>query len=688
MEGNSYIVATLFASDDSKNAELAFQWEYNRGRYLPPVSVHMPAMRYSDRELTPSEGLIEMSEAEIRTRSHRLQIDLSKPPKAGDGVYRIGSNPDLCDIVLGLRQQGISNVHLRLYFTSDYSLVLEDDSSHGTTVSYDDKEATVRKHFSWVLNLFQDGSRQPKISVKVRQTSFTIHVEPQNELRRNKIKDFLDACSSIPSSIPRLTTLGIFEQTPMPSQTNSPREKPMYYLCDAKPIEGSFGRVEQVMDVSTRTLYARKTFKRVPGNDKAAIQAEIRVLLRLNHVSSQYPRLYRLSLTHPKPNIVKFVDGSYDEEQFLIMEYVAFGNLHEILESSYLLESVSVELANQMLSALTYLHAQQIIHRDLKPENILVAAKDPFTFKLTDFGLASAKATSTSIRGSWSYAAPEVSQGSGYDSKVDIWSLGVVILESRFGLPKPSKLHRTQAKNKTNNAWVSRILEESRRNTWSSIGSLLTTCMLLEDPDRRLNAQDCWGRAQDISSARSLDKYTSKDGGDDSDSTIKPDGKTTWIRHEQASIYKRSMPSVDEATKRSKATDKIWFLLDGNKVDSTKNQTSDNTNIIHQCLMSLDIHNDGDCRSDTTETILHALGESFEKLGVRALHVDNVEERLRIRGTKVDRLICFSYTFQTAAELQPFDMAFSSFKEHIKVLTKRPRGLRRSRRARPRGALN
>lgn len=84
----------------------------------------------------------------------------------------------------------------------------------------------------------------------------------------------------------------------------------------------------------------------------------------------------------------------------------------------------------EITEGLACLHYNDIIHGDIKPENI-VWYSDSNTCKIIDFGLSSAYAsfrtdlpkevcTST-------YRPPEAWLGQGYDYKLDVWSLGMVL---------------------------------------------------------------------------------------------------------------------------------------------------------------------------------------------------------------------------------------------------------------------
>ena len=94
-------------------------------------------------------------------------------------------------------------------------------------------------------------------------------------------------------------------------------------------------------------------------------------------------------------------------------------------------------IMSQVLSSLAYLHQNNIIHRDIKGANILIR-KDGVV-KLTDFGLArqiypeQPKLNYTRKVVTLWYRAPEILLGiRHYDSKVDIWSLGVFFYELVF----------------------------------------------------------------------------------------------------------------------------------------------------------------------------------------------------------------------------------------------------------------
>jgi serine/threonine protein kinase len=79
--------------------------------------------------------------------------------------------------------------------------------------------------------------------------------------------------------------------------------------------------------------------------------------------------------------------------------------------------------------ALEYLHAHNVIHRDLKSENLLLDKKG--NIKLCDFGWSAIWDGNfrSTFCGTKVMMAPELIKNQEYDEKVDIWALGLVLLD-------------------------------------------------------------------------------------------------------------------------------------------------------------------------------------------------------------------------------------------------------------------
>lgn len=153
------------------------------------------------------------------------------------------------------------------------------------------------------------------------------------------------------------------------------------------------------------------------------------------------------------PNVVTCYTTHFDEtsgQLYIEMEYCPGGSLLDLIKSQRVKKQPLPErdvwqIFKGLASALVYLHSSEkkpsvgaIIHRDIKPANI-VFSKDGVA-KICDFGLSRGLhelSVASSRVGTDAYMAPEVDQGE-YNEKVDVWSLGCVILElCSLHKPKP-----------------------------------------------------------------------------------------------------------------------------------------------------------------------------------------------------------------------------------------------------------
>ncbi len=141
------------------------------------------------------------------------------------------------------------------------------------------------------------------------------------------------------------------------------------------------------------------------------------------------------SLEHP--GLIRLLDsGQFDDQAYLVMDYVDGPTLASTLRSGRLASPVVATMGAQLAATLAYVHAQGVVHRDVKPSNILLASDG--TARLGDFGVALLHDATTitavgSTLGTVTYMAPEQFEGSVVGAPADVWSLGVVLLESLTG---------------------------------------------------------------------------------------------------------------------------------------------------------------------------------------------------------------------------------------------------------------
>lgn len=153
--------------------------------------------------------------------------------------------------------------------------------------------------------------------------------------------------------------------------------------------------------------------------------------------------------TQSHPNIVKVYEV-FDLDNYigLAMELLDGGNLSSRLLAGPLPESYAFSVLKPILECLSYLHSKDIVHRDLKPTNVMfkqVIKGEPAMdiVKVIDFGLCadlndkSDESLLHDKSGTVGYLAPELiamTKKSGfYDSKIDVFSAGVVFYETLAG---------------------------------------------------------------------------------------------------------------------------------------------------------------------------------------------------------------------------------------------------------------
>ena len=157
------------------------------------------------------------------------------------------------------------------------------------------------------------------------------------------------------------------------------------------------------------------------GSDRARFTSEARTLAQLSH-----------------SGLVTVLDAGVDiDRPFLVMELVDGDTLADRLRAGPLDLETAGSVGVQLAEALAYAHERGVVHRDVKPANVLL---DPGgRVKLADFGIArligdTVRHTQTGHAiGTAAYLAPEQVQGGEVDGRSDVYSLGLVLLESLTG---------------------------------------------------------------------------------------------------------------------------------------------------------------------------------------------------------------------------------------------------------------
>merc|ERR1712137_386300 len=188
---------------------------------------------------------------------------------------------------------------------------------------------------------------------------------------------------------------------------------------------GAFATVYRVEHRETGAVYAAKVIDKKVTADDDRIAEELAILEKVRH-----------------PYVIELVEVFETQEHlYVITELVTGGELFDrIVQKGTFTERDAADLIRKVVEGLAYLHDMDIIHRDLKPENLLLKSKDNDTeVKIADFGLAKvlgAAAMTQTACGTPSYVAPEVLKSdNGYDTAVDMWSVGVITYILLSGFP-------------------------------------------------------------------------------------------------------------------------------------------------------------------------------------------------------------------------------------------------------------
>lgn len=249
--------------------------------------------------------------------------------------------------------------------------------------------------------------------------------------------------------------------------------------------KGSFGAVYLCLNVTTGEMMAVKQVE-VPkyGSQNEAIiqtvealRAEMSTLKNLDHL-----------------NIVQYLGfEAKDNMNSLFLEYVAGGSVGSLIRMYGKFDEVMIKhLTTQVLRGLSYLHSRGILHRDMKADNLLLDQEG--VCKISDFGISRKSKdiysnSEMTMRGTVFWMAPEmVDTAQGYSAKVDIWSLGCVVLEMFAGKRPWSNLEVVAAMFKIGKSKSAPPIPEDTLPLISQSGrSFIDACFQI-DPEARPTA--------------------------------------------------------------------------------------------------------------------------------------------------------------------------------------------------------
>jgi len=242
---------------------------------------------------------------------------------------------------------------------------------------------------------------------------------------------------------------------------------------------GSFGKVYKGQRSDTQEVFAVKVILQEDENHSLRTMQELKEEIAImQFCKSEY--------------VSEFIEAyQFNSSLYIVMELFPPGSVYDLANMCEIEfeEGLIRDLCAQTLLGLEFLHSKGIMHRDIKSGNILLTMDGQA--KLCDFGVSArvdeASGTRKTVIGTPYWMAPEIVREVGYDCKVDIWSLGITLIEMAEGDPPFSKI----------NPWRALFIIEMRPSPkfasprkWSEqMHSFLAAC-LNKDPELRPTASD------------------------------------------------------------------------------------------------------------------------------------------------------------------------------------------------------
>ncbi|KAL7950610.1 hypothetical protein V8C42DRAFT_307030 [Trichoderma barbatum] len=426
--------------------------------------------------------------------NYAILLRLSSQVKNPAAGFVFGRNNARCDVVFvndPLRR--ISNIHFRIYVNEYGTVMIEDKSTNGTFLDgsllnaqpkEDGKEPTTRWTLSsgsiiciYLHNQMKDLSFRVRIPRRDDEYEGAYTRQVEEYFNRHALRSPVETVTAGPGGHVDLFRTAQQQQPPQQPPQQQPAARRLERQLseqrspskrkDARAVRrewngsGKYNRIGMIGKGAFAVVY--KVTSKYDGKPYAAKELEKRRFIKNGVLDQKVENEMKIMRKVHHPNIVRYMENFDWDDRLLIiiMEFVPGGDLGKhIVDYGPFPEDDSRTIAQQLLSALAYLHRNNITHRDVKPDNILINTLQPLDVKLTDFGLSKMVDTEqTFLRtfcGTLLYCAPEVYTeyaeyddngirsrgkkarrvpGQRYNHAVDIWSLGGVLFYSMTGQP-------------------------------------------------------------------------------------------------------------------------------------------------------------------------------------------------------------------------------------------------------------
>mmetsp|Transcript_3174 Transcript_3174/g.6408 ORF Transcript_3174/g.6408 Transcript_3174/m.6408 type:complete len:422 (-) Transcript_3174:1134-2399(-) len=214
---------------------------------------------------------------------------------------------------------------------------------------------------------------------------------------------------------------------------------------------GSHGQV-YVVDLDGQ-IFAAKILRACTRHEATQLSSEAKLNLKFSHDNIVTTHKC-IAISHQRPSLSgKFSIDDVSCEMWILQELCEAGSLHAVLEdhvfevgSAKQKEKIVCSVALDIARGLEYLHFQDIIHGDLSSNNVLLQKRNDdtesdntwnLTAKVNDFGRAKyrqgLKSMKTNTLGTVTYMPPEMLMDGSLKPSLDIYSLGILLVEMWSG---------------------------------------------------------------------------------------------------------------------------------------------------------------------------------------------------------------------------------------------------------------
>ncbi|XP_075042906.1 serine/threonine-protein kinase PAK 4 isoform X1 [Mixophyes fleayi] len=287
---------------------------------------------------------------------------------------------------------------------------------------------------------------------QVQDSRSTIPLDPKNPANRGSSRPPVGQAKPKPPEKPSLAILSQHSsdpqlsrpaQTQQPSQPRSPQREPQRVSH-----EQFRAALQMVVDPGDPRSYLDNFIKIGEGSTGIVCIATIKssgkmVAVKKMDLRKQQRRelLFNevvIMRDYQHENVVEMYNSYLvGDELWVVMEFLEGGALTDIVTHTRMNEEQIAAVCVSVLKALSVLHAQGVIHRDIKSDSILLTHDG--RVKLSDFGFCAQVNKEVprrkSLVGTPYWMAPELISRLPYGPEVDIWSLGIMVIEMVDGEP-------------------------------------------------------------------------------------------------------------------------------------------------------------------------------------------------------------------------------------------------------------